>query len=189
MRLFAAALLATTAVVAAPVPKTLKKTGAFMPLDVGNKWEYVEAGSPDTVVDTREITAVEQKDGATFATQKLTGIVQVFRSDATGVAVVRSNDRDYAHPRYIVKNGMKAGDEWIWDADGYTERRAVGVTEKVTVPAGEFEAVKLTYRTEQNGAVGSDIVVWYAAGVGLVRIDYSNGRTSHVLKAFTAGKK
>lgn len=182
-------LLATTALVAAPVPKGLKKTGDFMPLAVGNRWEYVEAGSPDAVVDTREITAVEQKDGVTFATQKLSGTVQVFRSDATGVAVIRSNDREYAHPRYIVKSEMKAGDEWVWDAGGYTERRTVGATEKVSIPAGEFEAVKLTYRTEQNGAVGSDITVWYAAGVGLVRIDYSNGRTSHVLKAFTAGKK
>jgi hypothetical protein len=190
MRLLAATLLVTTtALVAAPVPKGVKKTGTFMPLEVGNKWEYVEAGSPNAVVDTREITAVEQKDGATFATQKLSGIVQVFRSDATGVAVVRSNDSDYAHPRYVVKHEMKAGDEWEWDAGGYAERRTVGAMEKVTVPAGEFEAVKLTYRTEQNGAVGSDITVWYAAGVGLVRIDYRSGRTSHVLKAFTAGKK
>lgn len=188
MRLLAAVLVAATAV-AAPVPKGLKKTGTFIPLDVGTKWEYVEAGSPDTVVDRREITAVEQKDGVTFATQKLSGITQVFRADATGVAVVKSNGSDYAHPRYVVKNEMKAGDEWIWDAEGYTERRTVGAMEKVTTPAGEFEAVKLTYRTEQNGAVGSDITVWYAAGVGLVRIDYSSGRTSHVLKAFTAGKK
>ncbi|MEO2089667.1 MAG: hypothetical protein ABGY75_09250 [Gemmataceae bacterium] len=188
MRLLAAVLLAGP-LLAAPVPKGLKKTGNFMPLEVGCKWEYVEAGSSDVIVDTREITAVEQKDGVTFATQKLSGITQVFRADATGVAVVRSNNGDYAHPRYVVKNEMKAGDEWEWDAGGYTERRTVGTTEKVTTPAGEFEAVKLTYRTEQNGAVGSDITVWYAAGVGLVRIDYTNGRTSHVLKAFTSGKK
>lgn len=189
MRPLVVLMVTAMTAVAAPVPKALKKTGNFMPLAVGNKWDYVEPDNPNAVVDTREITAVEQKDGVTFATQKLSGITQVFRADATGVAVVRSNGSDYANPRYVVKNDMKAGDEWVWDADGYTERRTVGGTEKVTTPAGEFEAVKLTYRTEQNGAVGSDITVWYSAGVGLVRIDYTNGRTSHVLKAFTAGKK
>lgn len=179
----AVSLMFAVMAAAAPVPKGLKMPGTFIPLEVGTRWEYVDADSPNTVVNTREITAIEQKVGATFATQKVDGIVQVIRADATGVATVKSNGSDYTHPRYSVKNGMKEGDEWEWNSGGgYVEKRIVGKSGRIKVPAGEFEAVKMTFGTN-----GSETTAWYADGVGLVRVDYTTIRKSHVLKAFTGG--
>jgi hypothetical protein len=170
---------------AAPVPKAAKKRGYPLPLVPGTRWEYVSAGNPDQVVETREITAVEEKDGAVIATQKNSNLTQQYRADADGVAVITSNGRAYKNPRVILKAGMKEGDSWDWDADGYTETRSVGRAEKVTTPAGEWTATPITYT---RGQPGDAITVWYADGVGLVRVDY-DGQPYQLLKAFTLGKE
>lgn len=185
--------LGLTAVVAgtlaaAPVPKALQKQANYVPLEVGYRWEFSTVDQPDVVTETREVTAVEVKNGVRHVSQKTTNLTQEFRVTDEGVAVVRVNNREYTNPRFIVKAGMKAGDSWEWDADGYTEQRTVGKVEKVTVPAGEFEAIPLTYKMVQNGQSFSSTTVWYADGVGLIRID-NDGQPSQVLKAFTKGGK
>jgi hypothetical protein len=131
---------------------------------------------------------MEVRNGVRYVSQKTSNLTQEFRVTDEGVAVVRVNNREYPNPRFIVKAGMKAGDSWEWDAGGYKEVRTVGKAEKVTVPAGQFEAVPLTYKTVQNGQEFSGTTVWYADGVGLVRIDH-DGQPSQVLKAFTRGGK
>lgn len=174
--------------VAAPVPKELKKQVNYVPLEVGHRWEFSTVDQPDVVTETREVTAVEVKNGVRHVSQKTTNLTQEFRVTDEGVAVVRVNNREYENPRFIVKAGMKAGDSWEWDAGGYTEQRTVGKVEKVTVPAGEYEAIPLTYKMVQNGQTFSSTTVWYADGVGLIRID-QDGQPSQVLKAFTKGGK
>lgn len=187
-----AALLAvvfSAAVVAAPVPKALKKNAPeWMPLDAGAKWEYVSAEDNSTTTDTREITTVSEKDGVHFASQRTINLTQEFRKDADGVAVVKTTNRGETKPRYVVRHNMKEGDTWENDLGGYTEVRTVGKVEKVKLPAGEFEAVPVQFKYVQNGASFQSGTVWYADGVGLVRID-TEGSSSEVLKAFTPGKK
>lgn len=183
----AAVLLGVTAAFAAPVPKAAKARREMLPLAVGNKWEYVSPDNPTAVSETREVTAVEEKDGAAYVTQKMSNAnTQVYRVDAAGTAVVKVGSGEYKSPRVILKPDMKEGDSWDWDAGGYTEVRTIGKAEKVAVPAGEFEAVPIQYRYVQNGTDIQKGTVWYAAGVGLVRIDY-DGVPSSVLKAFTPG--
>ena len=182
-------LLFTAAAVAAPVPKAVKKTGGtLMPLGLGHKWEYSSPEAPDAVNETREITAVEEKGGVVTATQKTTNLTQVFRADAAGTAVISTDAREYKNPRVILKPEMKEGDSWEWDAGGYTEVRTVGKAEKVTVPAGEYTAVPISVKYVQQGQEFQSTTVWYADGVGLVRID-RDGQPTQVLKAFTAGGK
>jgi hypothetical protein len=173
---------------AAPVPKTLRAKQEFLPLAVGNRWEFSSPDAPGQVNEVREVLEVEQRDGATYFTQKLAGSTQVYRVDAAGVAVVRTGNSDYKNPRVILTPTMKEGESWEWDAGGYTEIRTVGKAEKITVPAGEFEAVPIQYRYVQNGQDFQKGTVWYSAGTGLVRIDY-DGQVSQMLKAFTPAKE
>jgi hypothetical protein len=176
-------------VVAAPVPKAILKKGLTIPLEVGSRWEYSEPSQPEVIIDLREITAIEEKDGATFATQKLAGQVQVMRVNAEGYAIVSVSNREHLNPRFIIKNDMKEGDTWDWDAGGYIERRTVGKSETITVPAGEFDAIPLNYKMVINGQdSGSSHTVWYANAVGLVRVD-SNQQVSYELRRFTRGEK
>lgn len=183
-------LLAVAAAgLAVPVPKALqRRPPVWMPLDVGCKWEYVSADDPTAVVDVREVTAGEQKDGDWYATQRTNNLTQVFRRDADGVAVVKSNNRDNAEPRYICRQKMKEGDSWESDLGGYTEVRTVGKAERIKMPAGEFLALPVHFKYVQNGTPFRTGTVWYADGVGLVRID-TDDEPTQVLKAFTPGKK
>jgi hypothetical protein len=187
-----AALLVLLAVVpallAAPVPRSVKRKAAdWMPLEAGCKWEYVSADDHTAVVDVREITAAEERDGGLVATQKTSNLTQEFRRDEGGVAVLKANGRAGAGERYITKQGMKEGDTWENDMGGYTEVRTVGKAEKLTLPAGVYEAVPVKFQYVQNGSAFQTGTVWYADGVGLVRID-TDGQPSQVLKAFTKGK-
>ena len=182
------AVVLSTVVAAAPVPKALKKGAEWMPLDAGAKWEYVSAEDNSTTTDTREITSASEKDGVHFASQRTINLTQEFRRDADGVAVVKTTNRGDTKPRYIIKHAMKEGDTWENDLGGYTETRTVGKAEKIKLPAGEFEAVPVQFKYVQNGTPFQSGTVWYADGVGLVRID-TDGSGSEVLKAFTPGKK
>jgi hypothetical protein len=185
----AACLLLAGLALAAPVPKALKKGGPeWMPLAAGAKWEYVSADNAGETTDTREITGVSEKDGAVFASQRTINLTQEFRKDAVGVAVVKTAARGDTSPRYIVRHGMKEGDTWDNDMGGYTETRTVGKAEKLKLPAGEFEAVPVKFQYVQQGNTFQSGTVWYADGIGLVRID-TDGSTSEVLKAFTPGRK
>lgn len=183
------ALLACGTALAAPVPKGLKKSAPeWMPLDAGAKWEYVSADDNSTTTDTREIVRASQADGVLTAHQRTINLTQDFRKDADGVAVIKTSNRGEAKPRYIIKHAMKDGDTWENDMGGYSEVRTVGKAEKVKLPAGEFEAVPVKFQYVQNGQAFQTGTVWYADGVGLVRID-TEGSASEVLKAYTPGKK
>ena len=174
---------------AAPVPKGLKKSAPeWMPLHAGCKWEYVSADDTTTTTDTREITDVGEKNGVTVATQRTINLTQEFRRDETGVAVIRTAVRGETKPRYVVKHQMKEGDSWENDMGGYTEVRTVGKVQKVKLPAGDFDALPVKFQYVQNGTSFQSGTVWYADGVGLVRID-TDGSASEVLKAYTPGKK
>jgi hypothetical protein len=179
------ALVFGVTVAAAPVPKTLKKREPLLPLAIGAKWEYVSVTNHNQIVEIREITAVEEKDGVVIATQKNNNLTQIFRATAEEVVVTASNGVTYKNPRVILKAGMKEGDSWEWNNGGSIETRTVGQAEKVSTPAGEFTATPMTYN---NGNQGDTITVWYADQVGLIRVDYDN-QPYQVLKAFTPGKE
>jgi hypothetical protein len=181
-------LLLAAPLLAAPVPKGLKaKPAEWMPVVVGTKWVYCAADDPTAILDEREITDAEEKDGEVTATQKTSNLTQTFRRSADGTSVTLINNQAEAKPRFITKAGMKEGDTWDNDMGGYTETRVVGAAETLKLPAGEFEAVPVKFTYVQNGRTFQSGTVWYAPNVGLVRID-TDGQTTQVLKAFTPGK-
>lgn len=184
-----AALVAASAALAAPVPKELKdrRPDNFCPMTVGDKREYAHPARPEAVVQTREITSVEEKNGVRHYTQtQSTGQVVVMKVEKAGVFIVSSGGTAYDPPYKACGPDMKAGD--VWDCGGANGmRRSVGPPEKITVPAGTFTAypVTTTY-AKVPGATGGTI--WYADGVGMVRYD-SGSTTTLVLVKYTPGKE
>ncbi len=186
-----AVVLLTASAYTAPIPKAIKKAREpWVPLALGNTWEFVQdggGGDGTTVMERREITSTEMKDGVRYATQKATGLtVQGYRVDAEGTALVSTNGAVHKNPRIIAKPDMAEGDSWTWDAGGYVETRSVGKIETLKLPAGDMDAIPIKSEYAQNGTVFQTATVWYSRGVGLVQIDYDG--YSHKLKAFTKGK-
>jgi hypothetical protein len=60
--------------------------------------------------------------------------------------------------------------------------------ERVTVPAGEYDAHKVTSELELKDGTWQRRTTWYAAGVGKVKRDLGD-RGQVVLKSFTPGKE
>lgn len=102
----------------------------------------------------------------------------------------------YSPPNVFVKPKAKRGDRWEWNLQVPTDkprppqlpkpthRYTAAGFEKVTVPAGTFEAVKV-----EGEEVGTRTTSWYAPGVGLVKrvTALRDGDTICVLHAFTPG--
>jgi hypothetical protein len=188
---FLAIVVVATSAFSAPIPKAIRKANEpWVPLELGTTWEFVQdgdGGDNTTVVERREITKLEVKDGVTYATQKASGLTtQGYRVDADGVALISTNNAVHKHPRVIVTPSMAEGDSWTWDAGGYIETRTVGKIETLKLPAGNFDAIPIKSEYNQNGVVFQTATVWYSRGIGLVQIDYEG--YSHKLKTFTKGK-
>ena len=52
--------------------------------------------------------------------------------------------------------------------------RTVEAIETIKVPAGEFEAVKLSYDLEMNLGVSMKVIDWFVKGIGMVRSESFN---------------
>jgi hypothetical protein len=103
----------------------------------------------------------------------------------------------------ILKLPLTVGEEWSCDYTtiGNPVLRVVFFstalsTEKVTVPAGTFEAIRVEIAGSISGPAGGDeggmgIVLtdtcWYAPNVGVVKCTNHTG-DEYVLKSFTPGK-
>ncbi len=80
--------------------------------------------------------------------------------------------------RISLKNPPNVGDNWAWEGAGMmgvaiSEKFTVSGTEKVTVPAGTFSAVKVVGEIVQGGNP-SQRTIWYANYVGPVKITTSS---------------
>jgi hypothetical protein len=192
--MFVTALL--VACLAAPVPKGLK--GEYYPLVVGERRVYQEGGREFV----EEVTGVEAKDGGTRATLTHstsrwdTWQVEEFVKDG---AVFRSRigKEAFDPPFRLLDLRLKAGAKWeavatVADstAAGYAGEMAAGEEEEVTVPAGKFKAIPVTWTVTTAG--GEPLpkprvyAFWYAQGVGQVKYTHPDGE--RVLKSFTPGK-
>jgi DUF3108-like len=165
---------------------------------VGAKWTYRTGDREETFVvtgvkekekdGTRVVSVGRVIDGrlAPAKEVKLTG---------EGVFVVAEGGKERDTPLPLLELPAKPGDKWEVDARGPGNvpvkwRRAVGGPEKVKVPAGTFEAIRVEHTYTVPGTDGRpDVVVltlteWFAHGVGLVR-KASGDKEVGVLKSFT----
>jgi hypothetical protein len=192
---------ATTA--AAPVPKE-KDQSAYFPAKKGDRWVYEHRpGGRDAPRERVEVTiAVEEKNGA-----KLVSVGLEFPDGVVPLRALEVSDKglfEVAHgaggqsfprdtPDCLLRLPARAGDEW----DGHTgpttrrekARRSVGGFERVEVPAGTFEAVRVEEESTDRGQP-TRATCWYARGAGLVKRVHKRGDLESVvaLKSFTPGK-
>jgi hypothetical protein len=177
---------------AAPVPTHLMKPPFRHPTAVGTKWVYDRKGQDLTLL----LTNIEEK--------KEGKLVTLEEADATGKTEPYQKRLVTAQEWYLTEESgepydpmwcsVKAphGEKQQWEYA--TARDRLGVikgtkaqaakTERLKVPAGVFEAVKVENRRDPQGGV--DSTHWYASGVGLVQID---DPPYMVLKSFAPGKE
>ena len=196
-------LLASVALaVAAPTPKAASSGPLYAPTKVGTRW--TEALKTDKgVIRTTvwEVTDAKEKGGEWTVT--VTGRVSDDRQPRFTKTVVVS-EKGVTHregegtPYSLLRTPVKADATWTekirpegGGVEIVHEYRIVG-QEKVKVPAGEFDAVKVEMEVKglPNAAVKNTF--WLVAGVGVVKEAQKVNRqapTTTEMGSFEAGKE
>jgi hypothetical protein len=186
---------------AAPVPKGAPKLWKF-PTQVGTKWVYTESGDRDAEV-TESILKVEETPRARLVRIRYDsewmkngvnwGVLDVMTLWVDDEGLFETSGREHIKPTFcLLKFQCTVGDVWERinpNSGAFKGTSRVGAVEKIKVPAGEFECVRL----ETTMAIGQRVfwvrTDWYAAGIGLVKTTgYPEKQSVRVLKAFTLGK-
>lgn len=167
-------------------------TTSFLPLDVGNRWEYqaqIIGGDSRITVSVDAVCAINEGE-------RRTQYVLVVTCDGTAVGqleyvqstvlwpikgevmntVSRNRDGQMIErdpPERLLRYSMTVGQMWDWEGQiGDVTRQSryiVASRGRVLTPAGEFDALRvLSIHGQDDRPVGS-IERWYAPGVGLVR--------------------
>lgn len=154
---------------------------AWMPLAVGARWTYRTTGSgAEGVAQVRTLEALASSPGA-FRVEYDFG-----RSIRTVRVVVPAGDRYLSRP----EKGASAAAwklEAVFDAPAGEVRGEYrsGGSEKLKVPAGEFDTVRI----ERLGADGKvESTSWYARGVGLVKSLSAVTGITQELKSYSVPK-
>lgn len=191
-------LLLPLSAVAAPRPKDLPDEGLCFPITVGTKWayegpngEYEEAITEAKTDGKGTVITIVRTKGGKEEWQS------TFRVTRAGFDMLASGGVTYDQPLPFLKTGAKPGDEWDYT---YTRpptafhcRLKVAGPEKVEVPAGKFDTVRLD-EAESNSVIGAanqnapplESSCWYAPGVGLVKQVWQGQETT--LKSFSSAK-
>ena len=189
---------------APPQKPSTKEPTYYYPVKVGAKWVFEkELWNKDEVLvvtlvtkgDAGFLVTVEQENSKGERSPNHKMLVS-----AEGLWLTEEQGEPYSPPWQVLKVPHKAGDKW----DVTTERaaaiaasvkhsvilcRVAAEPELLKVPSGKFDALKVsTTKTKVNGKAVDDSVSWYAAGIGLLKQEWKNGRTIGTLKVFTPGK-
>jgi hypothetical protein len=164
---------------AAPVPQARQKPTPFHPTKKGTKWVYDYAGREEVLV----VTSAEQQGECrvvSVCAEEEDQLVLRWRIvvHENGIHRLKIGDRRSCKPHWVLKLPARVGD--TWEADFGTAR--VGALEKVEVPAGTFDAVRIDWTLPDEVAS-----FWYAPDVGPVKVKY-DGKLS-VLKSFIPAKE
>lgn len=182
---------------AAPVPPPPKTPPLYFPTTVGAKWVYQTEGNKDEKVEM--VMKVEDKDGEKWVAigSEWKGKVDYRHAISVsdkGLAVVDTDVSDLDEPSWLLKLPHKAGNKWDYvialPGVGKWKGKAIADgTEKVEVPAGKFEAIRvkldITFAGDRR-----QTTAWYAPGVGMLKqiVKSESGERVEVLKSFTPGK-
>jgi len=181
-------VLVLTCVTAAPVPMHLfpKTPVYYYPTTVGTTWVYKDDDEEFTLV----VSGAERTDdGVLVSVQRVTGGGQTDHEkmlvSASGLIKVECFGKKLEPPLVMLKFPNKLGDSWTSsDPEGTDTVRGV---EKITVPAGTFDALRVDAEYTLAGQK-MKTVFWYEAGVGIVKWIHRE-RETRVLKSFTRGKE
>jgi hypothetical protein len=188
---------------AAPVPKGAGKP-VYFPTQKGAKWTYTNYHNDQE--ETFVVTEVVEKGG-----EKIISVGREAKGEVTPAGKFKLTKEGVIesvgawqlhHVRpLMLDRPVKPGDEWEEEVEAEGPGRAplkwkvvVRGPEKVKVPAGTFEAIRVESTFTIKGIAGRpdmmllSLTEWYAPGVGAIR-HASEGKELGVLKSFTPGKE
>jgi hypothetical protein len=185
-------LLTSLLTVDAARQKPGKAPADYFPLRVGDSWTY--RNTSDESQYTLKVLAEEpQTDGATrYQVELHAGVIILKLFSKTKEWVLLHAERypehegmeaKYEPPRNYLPNTPKPGFKWSWKGRDYTqsevtEKGEVSGFETVTVPAGNFRAMKVVSEVSSGSAVMTK-TYWYADGVGLVKTTTEGGQIKY----------
>ena len=156
----------------------------YFPLRVGDSWKYRSTTADGKQSDfTIKVLSEEKENGeprylvetvSTFQPihdwySKPSGWVLMHRQEFVNTKM----KAEYQPTKQFLKNPLTSGDSWNWKGKGMMgleidEQNEVSGPESVSVPAGRFQAMKVTTKVVQGGAPVTK-TYWYAGGVGMVK--------------------
>jgi hypothetical protein len=183
-------------VTAAPIPEAAKKPKPFFPTQVGTKLVYRVNFRGNEKVLTKVVTAAENKGGRTFVilsstlvdkaeavptagkpAQEVLPSYTKFCLSEDGVVVVARKDpgsnswQEKDPPCWEFKEPAKPGAVWKTDnpSEKYTRTCRVGKSERITVPAGTFEAIPVSIDAVHQGSQYPPQTIWFTRGLGFIK--------------------
>ena len=185
----AIALTIVLLITGAAAQKSEPVTVDYFPLRVGDSWTY-RSTSGGTDYKRRVLREEKQVDGTTrylVETSMGTRIQAVF-SKVNGWVLMHAErypDQERLEPEYepakkYLPNPLVTGTQWRGDGKDPTqperqENNQVMGFERITVPAGHFQAMKVVSHVT-GGSNGMTETCWYADGVGLVKQATEDGQ-------------
>lgn len=144
----------------------------YYPLTVGTRWTY-QAGTASVTV---RVTKHEPIDGVVCARLEAEGFgetrVEYVASQKDGIYRYQLGDKKLQPPVLLLPLPVKEGLTWKWA----TEVNSVKITgnfqasrEEIKVPAGTFQAIKVSSADLQFDGQPVALHCWFAAEVGPVR--------------------
>lgn len=159
----------------------------YFPLKIGSQWVYKDEttgpqGKEAEQENLYEITGVEDYQGKEcIILNRLMHKMPMFKSkdlyviDGDKLFTFGSKDikEGKKEPALMLKFPFKAGEKWETNEDSVRRIHKVVGEEDVEVPAGKFKAWKMenTYIIDKGIKQTSEVAVWYAKGVGVVKVD------------------
>jgi hypothetical protein len=169
-------------------------THPYYPLKVGNEWTYKVQGGPIKM----KVVGTEKVGTATGYKIEVTAGNKVSASETVGVTadgVVRYSVNGVAaeKPILILPTDPDATKEWTVDTKGGGQPlKGTFKTsrEKVTVPAGTYDTVHVKGTDMTVGTTTSNIDMWFAKDVGIVKLKFTLGTQDATLELekFEPGK-
>lgn len=140
---------------------------------------------------SEEITAVEKQDGVSIVLIRGCRQDRKMKITADGIFQVTGGPMPKHRPMQLLKLPHKDGQEWetwlgAWG--GIDNTMTAHGPEKVEVPAGKYEAIRV--ETDFPSKVPGGLLegkYWFAPDIGIVKQVY--GENVLKLKSFTPGKK
>ena len=159
----------------------------YFPTVVGTERVYLVGGR-----EVRDVVTAVERDGDAFVVtlakpDQPGGDVRVLSVSGDKVLIHRNGDLRYDPPHVVLRPKAKVGDSWhLFGTPGEGEVHRLAGAERVTVPGGTFDALRVDYGARTAGGFEAAGSLWYTPGVGSVK-NNRGGKDVLLLKSFKPG--
>ena len=156
----------------------------YFPLGAGDTWKYraTTADGKQSDFSIKVLNEQNEKGKPLYLVETVSAFQPIhdWYSKPDGWVLMHREEyvktgtkAEYQPTKQFLKNPLVSGDSWQWKGKGMMgldidESNQVSGPESVSVPAGKFEAMKVTTKVLQGGAPVTK-TYWYAPGVGMVK--------------------